>query len=212
MSNYLIKKHVRRTKKKTHSGKEDRDERSRPQKSLLRNSSVLELRSRRTIRRRKPNPICRHIYLLKNAHPEAVNVDALGPGIHRLPSTFMPSVFRGITRLDLITSQNLTLLFQWLQREYASLCADSDNIGITNWSVDSGPPPRTSMPTQENSYDCGVFECLYVAHITIQKPFTFTQTDINDVRLWMAENRTEAIGGEDPRLHQISKKVLVDMP
>jgi hypothetical protein len=107
--NYLIKKHVRRTKKKTHSGKEDRDERSRPQKSLLRNSSVLELRSRRTIRRRKPNPICRHIYLLKNAHPEAVNVEGLGPGIHRLPSTFMPSVFRGITRLDLITSQNLTL-------------------------------------------------------------------------------------------------------
>jgi Ulp1 family protease len=103
-------------------------------------------------------------------------------------------------------------LFKWLQREYASLCADSDNIGITNWSVDSGPPPRTSMPTQENSYDCGVFEYLYVAHITIQKPFTFTQTDINDVRLWMAENRTEAIGGEDPRLHQISKKVLVDMP
>ena len=77
-------------------------------------------------------------------------------------------------------------LYQWLQREHAS-SADPNNTEITNWSVDSGPSPRTSMPSQENSYDCGVFVCLYDAHIAIQKPFTFTQAHINDVRLWFVE-------------------------
>jgi pyocin large subunit-like protein len=35
------------------------------------------------------------------------------------------------------------------------------------------------------SYYCGVFVCLYAAHIAIQKHFTFTQADIDDVRMWM---------------------------
>jgi hypothetical protein len=45
----------------------------------------------------------------RNAHPETVNIEELRPVMHRLPSTWMPSVFRGLARLDLITRQNLTL-------------------------------------------------------------------------------------------------------
>jgi hypothetical protein len=37
------------------------------------------------------------------------------------------------------------------------------------------------VPRQGNSYDCGVFVCLSPA----QKPFTFEQADIDEIRLWM---------------------------
>jgi hypothetical protein len=56
-----------------------------------------------------------------------------------------------------------------------------------NWSIEPGPPPDTLLPYQDNSYDCGVLVCLYAAFIAIQKPFTFSQADIDDVRMsqWM---------------------------
>jgi sentrin-specific protease 1 len=56
---------------------------------------------------------------------------------------------------------------------------------MTNWRADLAPPPTTFVPRQDNSYDCGVFVCLYAAYIAIQHPFTFTQADIDNVRMWM---------------------------
>ena len=48
-----------------------------------------------------------------------------------------------------------------------------------------GPPPATFMQRQYNSCHCGVFVYLHAAYIAIQQPFTFTQADIDDVRMWM---------------------------
>ena len=50
------------------------------------------------------------------------------------------------------------------------------------WSIDPGPPPDTLVPLQTNSYDCGVFVCLYAAFIDILHPLSFSQHDINNVR------------------------------
>jgi len=41
------------------------------------------------------------------------------------------------------------------------------------------------VPRQGNSYDCGVFVCLSPAYIAAQKPFTFEQADVDEIRLWM---------------------------
>ncbi len=79
---------------------------------------------------------------------------------------------------------NSGVLFKWLHKEHSS-SADPYNIGITNWRVDLGGPPTTFVPRQDNSYDRGVFVVLYAAYIDIQKPFTFTQADIDNVRMWM---------------------------
>jgi Ulp1 family protease len=53
------------------------------------------------------------------------------------------------------------------------------------------PPLDTRIPLQTNSYDCGVFVCLYAAFIDIQHPLSFSQRDIDNVCVWMAHEMIE---------------------
>jgi hypothetical protein len=47
------------------------------------------------------------------------------------------------------------------------------------------------IPFQTNSYDCGVFVCLYAAFIDVQKQFTFLQIDIDDILMWIVHAMDE---------------------
>jgi hypothetical protein len=86
-----------------------------------------------------------------------------------------------------------------VQREYTSSSAPN-NIGISNWSIDPRAPLDTLMPYKDNSYDCRVFVCLFSAFIAIQKPFTFSQADIDDVRMWRV-HLTDEDGKKQNRDH-----------
>jgi hypothetical protein len=61
------------------------------------------------------------------------------------------------------------------------------------WTIHSGPPPDTQIPLQTNTYDCGIFVCLYAAFIDIQHPLSFSQHDIQNVRTWMAHEMTTTV-------------------
>jgi hypothetical protein len=76
--------------------------------------------------------------------------------------------------------QKSLILFTWLKREHPS--NPTTNFEPEKWNVDPGPPPDTRIPLQTNSYDCGVFVCLYAAFIDILHPLSFSQHDINNVR------------------------------
>jgi Ulp1 family protease len=90
-----------------------------------------------------------------------------------------------ISRCDSVGNDHPTnsgILFKWLHNEHSS-SADPYTIGIANWRVDLAPLTATFMPRHNNSYDCGVFVCFYAAYIAIQQPFTFTQADIDNMRM-----------------------------
>jgi Ulp1 family protease len=53
---------------------------------------------------------------------------------------------------------------------------------IRQWSLIN----ESSVPIQENSYDCGAFVCLFAACMAINYPMTFTQLDAPKMRLKLA--------------------------
>lgn len=64
-------------------------------------------------------------------------------------------------------------LRQYLADEYRS--KNNRELDLSVW-VDHAP--GSQVPQQENSFDCGVFMCIFAAHVTQNKPFRFSQRDM----------------------------------
>ena len=45
---------------------------------------------------------------------------------------------------------------------------------------------QKDIPVQTNSFDCGVFVCMYALHLAEDVPFEFTQDDMSDIRRLIA--------------------------
>jgi hypothetical protein len=69
-------------------------------------------------------------------------------------------------------------LRRWLADTYKA--QHGKDLSLSEWRIHEPPPKR--VPQQRNSNDCGVFMCLFAAHCSIDRPFTFTQGDIPLVR------------------------------
>ncbi len=72
----------------------------------------------------------------------------------------------------------------WLADAWDAQNPDTERYDLGEWRVEA---PDANRPTQDNSYDCGVFTCLYAAYLTLNKPFNFSQADMAGVRVWMVQ-------------------------
>ena len=59
-------------------------------------------------------------------------------------------------------NKNQIFCFLGFKKEH-STCLDPFNIGLDDWRVDPRPLLNTQIPLQFNSYDCGMFICLYTS-------------------------------------------------
>ena len=60
-------------------------------------------------------------------------------------------------------------------------------LGDPTWQA-SYPKSARRIPrqSQDNGVDCGVFVCLYASYLMNNQTFDFTQSDIPDMRKWLA--------------------------
>ena len=74
-------------------------------------------------------------------------------------------------------------LFQYIQDEHRA--KKGSDLDISSWSRGPILIRGQRMPHQTNSYDCGVFTCMFGAYRSINRPFDFTQKDMPRFRAWM---------------------------
>jgi hypothetical protein len=70
---------------------------------------------------------------------------------------------------------------QWLDHHLAF--TDVFGSALT-WAVET----MTSMPTQDNGFDCGVYTCMYADYMNARLPLQFTDNDIHQFRKTIALN------------------------
>ena len=76
-------------------------------------------------------------------------------------------------------------LMRWLRDEHLDKRGSPlHEEGWTHWYPSEN---GVHVPKQENGYDCGVFASMFAASVSLNRPFDFTQDDIQLIRRWMVQ-------------------------